>query len=135
MSSPMINTAGRALTPFVLMYGAYVTLFGISSPGGGFSGGMILASGIILIIVTHSTDDIKALAYRTEWFDILGAFAFLLVGLGGIFVGGAYLSNLWPDSSFMLILLDIVVALKVFAGTTALFIFFFKLEGVKCSTD
>ena len=96
---------------------------------------MILASGIILIIVTHDTEEIKALASHTEWFDILGAFAFLLVGLSGIFVGGAYLTNLWPDNSFMLILLDIVVALKVFAGTTALFIFFFKLEVVKCSTD
>ncbi len=131
----MINTAGRALTPFVLMYGAYVTLFGVLSPGGGFSGGMILASGIILIIVTHSTDDIKALASRIEWFDVLGAFAFLLVGLTGIFIGGAFFSNLWLEYPVMLIILDIVVALKVFAGTTALFIFFFKLEAVECSTD
>ncbi len=135
MSSPMITTAGRALTPFVFLYGAYVTLFGVLTPGGGFPGGMILASGVILVIVTHSTEDIKALASRIEWFDILGAFAFLCVGLMGMLIGGAYLTNLYVDPPIMLVLLDIIVALKVFAGTTALFIFFFKLEDGSCSTD
>ncbi len=135
MKSPIVKTAGRALTPFVLLYGAYVTLFGVLSPGGGFPGGVIMASGVILILVSHDSEKIKSLVENIEWFDTFGAFAFLLVGLGGLFLSGAYFANLWPRSPVMLILLDIVVSLKVFAGTVALFVYFFKQEVEPSSTE
>ncbi len=135
MKSPIVKTASRALTPFILLYGAYVTLFGVLSPGGGFPGGIIMASGVILILVSHGSDEVKRLVENIEWFDTFGAFAFLLVGLAGLFIGGAYFANLWPRSPNMLILLDIVVALKVFAGTIALFVYFLKLEVKPSSTE
>lgn len=40
--------AGK-LGPVVLLFGAYVMAFGHSSPGGGFQGGVVLASGIAFI--------------------------------------------------------------------------------------
>lgn len=40
--------AGK-LGPIVLLFGAYVMAFGHSSPGGGFQGGVVLASGIAFI--------------------------------------------------------------------------------------
>ncbi len=130
-----MRTAGRAITPFILLYGAYVTLFGVLSPGGGFPGGIIMASGVILILVTHGSDEIKALVENIEWLDTFGALAFLVVGLTGLFIGGAYFTNIWPRSPAMLVILDVVVALKVFAGTVALFVYFFKLEVIPSSTE
>lgn len=94
-----------------------------------------MASGVILVMVTHDSSEIKALVENIEWFDTIGAFAFLLVGLCGIVLGGAYLTNLWQGSPVMLVILDVVVALKVFAGTVVLFVYFFKQEVKSCSTD
>ncbi|MFO7991906.1 MAG: MnhB domain-containing protein [Thermoplasmata archaeon] len=128
MSSIVVKTAGRALAPFILIYGVYVTLFGSWSPGGGFQGGVLLASGIMLILITHSQKEIQRLAQDIDWFETFGAFVFLIVGLLGLLLGGAFFSNLWPGSPTMFIILDIVISLKVFAGIVALSIFFFGVE-------
>ncbi len=128
MSSVVVKTAGRALAPFVLIYGVHVTLFGSFSPGGGFQGGVIMASGIILILVTHSQKEIERLSLNIEWFDTLGVLFFMLVGIAGIIMGGAFLANLWPEHFTMFVLLDIVISLKVFSGIVALFIYLFGME-------
>lgn len=127
MTSVIVKTSGRALAPFILIYGAYVTLFGANSPGGGFQGGVLLASGVILVLVTHGRKEVKRLSENIAWFDTFGAFVFLIVGLMGIMVGGAFFTNLFPNTRTMTLLLDIVISLKVFAGLVALFIYFFGL--------
>ncbi|MBS3817457.1 MAG: MnhB domain-containing protein [Candidatus Thermoplasmatota archaeon] len=132
MKSVVVKTFGRALTPFILMYGIYLTLFGPISPGGGFQGGAVLASGVILVLVTHGKEEIERLSRHIQWFDSFGVFLFLIVGLIGIVIGRSFLVNLTPYRSATLILLDIVIALKVFAGLVALSIFFFE-EGVERS--
>lgn len=47
----IINVIAGKLAPIVLLFGTYVMLYGHSSPGGGFQGGVVLASGIIFIAV------------------------------------------------------------------------------------
>ena len=127
MNSIVVKTFGRALTPFILIYGIYVTILGSKTAGGGFQGGVILASGVILILVTHGREEVKKLAENISWFETFGAFVFLLVGLLGIIVGGSFLTNIMPGENMMPILLEIVISLKVFAGLVALFIYFFGL--------
>lgn len=128
MESIITKTAGRALAPFILLFGVYVTLFGYSSPGGGFQGGVLLASGIILILITHNSKEVERLASNISWLESFGAFAFLIAGLFGIVIGGAFLANVTPSSNIMKIVLDTVVSLKVFAGIVALFVYLFRLE-------
>ncbi|MGM0404646.1 MAG: MnhB domain-containing protein [Thermoplasmatota archaeon] len=128
MRSIITRVSGRALAPFILLFGVYVTIFGYASPGGGFQGGVLLASGIILILITHSRKEVERLASNISWLESFGAFAFLIVGLIGIFIGGAFLANVTPSSNIMKIVLDIVVSLKVFAGVVALFVYLFSLE-------
>lgn len=133
MNSIVVKTFGRALTPFILIYGIYVTILGPRSAGGGFQGGVILASGVILILVTHGRGEVEKLAENISWFETFGAFVFLLVGLLGIIIGGSFLTNLAPGDNYMFILLEIIISLKVFAGLVALFIYFFGL-GVRSSS-
>ena len=45
---PVLQTLGKLLLPFILVYGVYVVLNGHISPGGGFAGGAILGGGLIL---------------------------------------------------------------------------------------
>ncbi|NLI20667.1 MAG: hypothetical protein GX418_03880 [Clostridiales bacterium] len=46
----ILQTAARALTPVVLLFGLYVVLNGHLSPGGGFSGGAIMGAGLVLYL-------------------------------------------------------------------------------------
>lgn len=45
----ILNVIAGKLAPIVLLFGAYVMLYGHVSPGGGFQGGVVLASGIMFI--------------------------------------------------------------------------------------
>ena len=45
---PILQTVGKLLLPFILLFGFYVVVNGHLSPGGGFSGGAILGGGMIL---------------------------------------------------------------------------------------
>lgn len=47
--SPALDAASRLMTPFILMFGAYVVMHGHDSPGGGFQGGVIIAACVILV--------------------------------------------------------------------------------------
>lgn len=47
--SPLLDATTRILTPFVLLFAAYVAIHGHTSPGGGFQAGAILGAGLILI--------------------------------------------------------------------------------------
>jgi len=128
----IVKTAGRALAPFILLSGVYVASFGFLSPGGGFQGGILLASGVILILVTHGRKEVHRLAENIDWFETFGAFSFLVVGLAGLVLGGYFFSNLIPNTPLMCIILDMVIALKVFAGTVAVFVYFFGLGVNEC---
>jgi len=117
------------LTPFILMYGIYLILFGPVSPGGGFQGGVVLASGVILVLVTHGRKKVKKLTNHVESFDTIGTSLILLFGIIGILIGGSFFVNLTPYRMTSLIFLDIVVGIKVFAGVVVLSVFFFE-QGV-----
>lgn len=126
MKSIIVKTFGRALAPFILMYGIYLMLFGPVSPGGGFQGGVVLASAVVLVLVTHGKEKVKRLTENIEWFDSFGAFVFLLFGTFGILIGGSFFVNLTPYSMTSLVFLDVIIAMKVFAGIVVLSIFFFE---------
>ncbi len=121
-----MKTFGKALVPFILIYGIYLMLFGPVSPGGGFQGGAVLASGVILILVTHGKEKVESLTKNIEWFDSFGVFVFLIFGLIGILIGGSFFVNLTPYSMTSLVFLDVIIGMKVFAGIVVLSIFFFE---------
>lgn len=132
MKSIIVKTFGRALAPFILMYGIYLMLFGPVSPGGGFQAGVVLASAVILVLVTHGKEKVEKLTKNIEWFDSFGAFVFLIFGSLGIIIGGSFFVNLTPNSMASLVFLDVIIAMKVFAGVVVLSLFFFNQGVEKC---
>ncbi len=131
MRSPIVRTAARAISPFLFLAGLYFATHGFLLPGGGFQGGVLLAAGALLILLTHGREKVIHLEEDIDWFETFGMVVFLGAGLAGIFFGGAFLYNMLPGTPVWCITLDIVIALKVFAGILALFIYLFGLEGVK----
>lgn len=88
--SPIVTTAARTVTPFVVAFGVYLTLFGTSLPGGAFQGGVVMASSIVLIAVAFGFSPTK------EWLDVralaglfvLGCGLFGAIAFGALIYGG-----------------------------------------------
>ena len=57
--SSVARTTSRLLIPFIQLFGLYVIMHGHSSPGGGFQGGVILASSFILMAIGIDLTEVK----------------------------------------------------------------------------
>lgn len=79
--------AARVMAPFIILFGLYVIFFGHYSPGGGFQGGAIIASGIILLRLTLG---------RSNTQKKFPTFIFLILSVTGliIYAGTGFISML-----------------------------------------
>lgn len=68
----------RYMFLFVLLYGAYVIMHGHLSPGGGFSGGVIIGLGLMLYIITFGE------LWNDSFRQAIINSAIIFVGLGGV---------------------------------------------------
>lgn len=85
----------RFLVPFVQLYGIYLVFYGHLSPGGGFAGGAVVASSIILYALAFGHKAAKqrirhSLAHALE---SVGGLWYILIGLIGLWGGGSFLAN------------------------------------------
>lgn len=99
-SDIIIKTVCRILIPFIQIYALYVVAHGDFSPGGGFQGGVIFGSSLILIAIAYN---LKTLMKRIseKFLGTLAAIGVLIyVGLGtlAMVLGGNFLdySKLTP---------------------------------------
>lgn len=128
---------GYVLLPITLMLGFDVISHGGVTPGGGFQGGVILATGLHLLYVAGSyqaLDRLRPLKYF-EVADSIGAIAFALVGIVGLAASGAFLADFLPQGMFGQILstgtvqvLSGVVGVEVVGGMVVLLAGFFDQE-------
>ncbi len=95
-------------------------VYGHLSPGGGFQGGVIIASAVLLLLVSHKTFEVPhAVIVALETF---AGVSYVLIGLIGLVVLDVFLGNFLPhDISQMGMLLSggiipiiyIIVGIKV----------------------
>ena len=121
--------AGYGLMAVTLLLGVDVVAHGHISPGGGFQGGVVLASAAYLLYVAgryRALDRIGPEALY-EVGEALGAGAFAGLGLAGTGVAGSFLGDLLPNGSFGSLLsagsvelLSIAVGIEVTCGTVIL---------------
>jgi multicomponent Na+:H+ antiporter subunit B len=89
---------GYVMLPVTIVLGVDVVSHGGTTPGGGFQGGVILATGLHLLYVAGSYPALERLRPVTafEILDSLGAGGFAVVGLLGLASTGAFLGNFLP---------------------------------------
>ncbi len=117
VESPVVKTAARTVTPFVVAFGIYLTLFGTSLPGGAFQGGVVIASAVVLIAMAFGFEPTQ------QWLDaralaglfVLGAAIFGGVAFGAVALGGDVLELfVWPLSvENMVKLVEVAIAALV----------------------
>lgn len=93
VESPIIMATVRVLAPFVFTFGLYIMFHGADSAGGGFQGGVIVSTVILMLGIAFGIEPTR------DWLDPaaivavtgLGVGAFLLIAMGSVAVGGAFL--------------------------------------------
>lgn len=90
-SSEILISASQVLTPIIIMVGIYIFINGHLTPGGGFQGGAVIASAVLLMLMTNPKLNISHKIIST--IEAISGFAFVLIGVIGILAGGGFLDN------------------------------------------
>jgi len=87
----LLTTGARMLVPLIFTFGAYVFVNGHLTPGGGFQGGAVLASGVLLMLLA---DPNRRFSHRViSGIESVSGLAFVLIGLFGAALAGGFLDN------------------------------------------
>ncbi len=133
MDDMIVKTITRIIVPFVQIYGIFIILHGHISPGGGFSGGALFGTSLILYTLIFGVSNAqKKFSHRaSEMAESGGILIYVLIGLVGIFTAGYFLSNQAAGfpmgepgsllSAGMIPLLMIAIGIKVASTMITLF--------------
>ena len=91
--SPIIMTTVRVVAPFVLTFGLFVMFHGADSSGGGFQGGVIVGTVMLMFGIAFGIDPTREWVRPGRVVAIVGVgvLAFLAIGAGTVALGGAFL--------------------------------------------
>ncbi len=137
MLSKIVRTVANQLFLFILVFGLYVIAHGHLTPGGGFQGGAVIVSGVVMLLVAFNSKELKkslperllsimestgALIFAALAFAGIGTAFFynLLVGtpiFGKIPPTGPGSGDFWTGG--LVPLMNFAVGLKVMAGLSA----------------
>ena len=138
--SKIVRTIAGITFPFVIIYGLYVIAHGHLTPGGGFQGGAIVASGCAMILVAFGSSWVmKGLKEKSlSILESVGAICFIGLAILGILFRGVFFNNFLVGGSLfgvipltgsglanintggVIPLMNFAVGLKVIAGLFAI---------------
>lgn len=137
MMSKIVRTVANQLILFILIFGLYVIAHGHLTPGGGFQGGAVVASGVVMLLVAFNSKELKK-SLRERALSIMestGALIFVALafaGVGTVFfynflVGSPIFGRIPPTgpnpgdiwTGGVIPLMNLAVGLKVIAGLSA----------------
>ena len=93
-ASSIVTSGSKLLFPAIILLGAYVFIHGHLSPGGGFQGGVIIATGFLLMLLAYENYSVSHTALSIV--ESLAGIIFAGVGLLGFIHGGTFLQNFLP---------------------------------------
>jgi len=91
----IVKTISSWVKVLIVLFGIYIILFGHLTPGGGFAGGVILASSYVLLMLAFGGEFVKEdlpLSLVSK-LDCLGAFAFIMIAILGLVFAGVFFTN------------------------------------------
>ena len=87
----LLTTGTLYLAPIIMLLGVYVFVNGHLTPGGGFQGGAIIASSMLLLLLA---DPLKHFSHALIAFiESLSGFIYILLGVAGLILAGSFLDN------------------------------------------
>ena len=95
-SNFMLKTASKILFPIIMLFGIYVMIYGHLSPGGGFQGGVIVASGVLLLLISDKNFEVPHTVIVA--LETFAGVSYVLIGLIGLLVLDKFLGNFLPNN-------------------------------------
>jgi len=150
----IVRAAAGILFPFVLIFGFYIVAHGHLTPGGGFQGGAVIATGIVLLIAAFGAGEIgrRISPGALKGSEALGLLLFIgtaaaAFGFGGTFFanwlanGGAVFGNVVPfgpnpgdlNTGGVIPLMNLAVGIEVLGALLVIVLLMFK--GVREETE
>ena len=133
----IVKTVTRISVWMILLYGFYIILHGHLTPGGGFGGGVIIALAFLNVMLAYGRKDTASWLNISFLHDVEAASAimFLVMGVLGISLGGAFLANFISKGQlFHLISAGSILPLNIIIGIKvgmSLFLVVWALAGFK----
>lgn len=128
----ILKTIARVLVPFLEIFGLYVVVQGLLTPGGGFQGGVLMGTGIIIYSLAFGVSDAGRKITPDMWESIgsLGALVYVIIGVLCILFGGSFLEySVIPlpvgaaDRNALLVLVIMIgIGIKVMSTVVSLFL-------------
>jgi multicomponent Na+:H+ antiporter subunit B len=136
--SMIVRTVTRWLKGPILLFGIYIVLYGHVTPGGGFGGGVIIASAFILIMLARGAEHGHGIFSKVaaSRLDSSGLIAFLALGWLGTWYASSFFNNFidTPDQAHFTLfsggimpMMNIALGFKV---ASALFLVFAVLTAI-----
>jgi multisubunit Na+/H+ antiporter MnhB subunit len=98
MTSTILQTATRVLMPLMLLFAMFLLLRGHNQPGGGFVGGLVVASSFVLYSIAFGVDaSRRALLVRPATLLGVGPLIALTSGLPAVITGQPFMTALWTE--------------------------------------
>lgn len=123
--SDAVRAAGLLLVAAALLFGVYLVAHGHLTPGGGFQGGVVLASAILTVYLASRYEVLLDVAHMraVDVIKPLGAAGYAIVGAIPLLLGMAFMANFLPLgetgdilSAGTLPLLNLTVGVEIGAG-------------------
>src|SRR5699024_1319536 len=90
----ILRTVTKLIVFIILTLAIYLFFSGHAAPGGGVLGGLVLASAIVLLLLTYDIETIKySIPFDFKIFFVIGVLIVLLPGLGSIIFGDPFLTQ------------------------------------------
>ena len=102
MSTPLLRISASIVAPLQFSLAIYFLLRGHNQPGGGFIGGLVAASSVILYGLGHGFADLDE-KMPVAWFRLVlfGLAIAALSGLPSLFLGSSFLSGIWGADLYL----------------------------------
>ena len=130
----IVKKVAQIISGIIFLYGIYIIMHGHITPGGGFTGGVIIAVAFIFPIVVYG-DTIQKLKNKREYALVLGSIAilaFIFLAASGLFLETPVFFKNYSlfgtsgnnNSAGLIPVYDIIIGVEV---ATALFYIFLTL--------
>ena len=134
-ASDAVRVTSLLLVAPTVLFGLYIVTHGQVSPGGGFQGGVILASAPLLVYLCAEYSALRRIlpGRLVEISEAVGAAGYIVIGAIGVALGGVFLQNLLPlgpsgsaTAGGVVPLIDLAVGLEVGGGLSLVFLVYLE---------
>ena len=90
-ASELLCSGSMLLFPLLMLFGLYIFLHGHLTPGGGFQGGVVIASAFLLLMLARVSFHLNH--FVISFVESISGFTYVVIGVLGIFLGAGFLDN------------------------------------------